>query len=61
MSEISEQYPLGGSLEPYDIEREKQMLFEIENGKNNNSIKICESRREYSERGHSQNDRRRAV
>lgn len=31
MSESSEEYPLGGILEPYDIEREKQMLLELEN------------------------------
>jgi hypothetical protein len=31
MSEFSEEYPLGNMLEPYDVEREKQMLFELEN------------------------------
>ena len=24
--EYSEEYPLGGSLEPYDIERDKQLI-----------------------------------
>lgn len=34
MDNSSEQYPLGGMLEPYDIEREKEILFQLEDGKN---------------------------
>jgi len=28
--EESEDYPLGGMLEPYDIEREKEILIKLE-------------------------------
>jgi len=27
---ISEEYPLGAMIEPYDIEREKEQVFEME-------------------------------
>jgi hypothetical protein len=30
---MSEEYPLGGSLEPYDIERDKELIDETEQKK----------------------------
>lgn len=30
MNNFNEEYPLGGSIEPYDIERDKQLEREIE-------------------------------
>jgi hypothetical protein len=37
---FSEEYPLGGMVEPYDIEREKEMLSEIEKNESKGNQKL---------------------